>query len=351
MVIGLGADHVYVASMTAAFNRHTKNFIAVQDGDIAVIIPTECSFDRARMEEAPDHGVETIPTPYAHWTLYEALQQPVVIGRALTFVGRMIDFPGVVLRGLDRNADKLFHIRNLMFAACGTSLYASQYGAKLMRDQWGMDTCNAHHAAEIRVQDMPTGLGGIIAVSQSEETRDTPKALKAAETVGLHRQSVVNVVGSTIARNTKMGMYLIAGRETAVASTKAFTTQVTVLSLMALWFRQLREAEASRPSDVADMHVMGKSKLTQALQRLPISFGIAVGERTKCKVVARRLLDKSQCLVLAKGYGEPVAIEGAFKLKKCRTFTPRATAGDWLRTVRSLSPRGMTAPRGRFPLS
>ncbi|CBJ27311.1 conserved unknown protein [Ectocarpus siliculosus] len=370
MVIGLGTDHIYVASETAAFNRHTKNFIAMQDGEIAVITPTECSLDKARMELAPDHGVESTPDPHAHWTLYEALQQPMAIARALAFGGRMTDSSGVVLGGLDRNMDKLSKIRNLMFAACGTSLYASQYGAKLMRDMGAVDTCNAQDAAELRVQDIPKSQGGIIAVSQSGETRDTLKALKAAEMVGIPRLSVVNVVGSAIARETKMGVYLNAGRETAVASTKAFTTlhnkshcfvlgkgygepvamegalklkemsyihaegysggalkhgpfaliegedgpegstpvimlilddehahqmrtagmEVTVLSLMALWFRQVREAEASNPADVTDMHVMDKSKLMEALQRLPISFGMAMGVRGKCQKVAQRLL-------------------------------------------------------------
>ncbi|CAN0194905.1 unnamed protein product, partial [Ectocarpus sp. 8 AP-2014] len=289
MVIGLGTDHIYVASETAAFNRHTKNFIAMQDGEIAVITPTECSLDKARMELAPDHGVESTPAPHAHWTLYEALQQPMAIARALAFGGRMTDSSGVVLGGLDRNMEKLSKIRNLMFAACGTSLYASQYGAKLMRDMGAVDTCNAQDAAELRVQDIPKSHGGIIAVSQSGETRDTLKALKAAEMVGIPRLSVVNVVGSAIARETKMGVYLNAGRETAVASTKAFTTQARlILSLMALWFRQVREAEASNPADVTDMHVMDKSKLMEALQRLPISFGMAMGVRGKCQKVAQR---------------------------------------------------------------
>ncbi|CAM9358057.1 unnamed protein product, partial [Choristocarpus tenellus] len=232
MVIGLGTDHIFVASETAAFNGHTKNFIAMQDGEIAVINPHECSLDTARMEQAPDHGVELSPDPHPHWTLYECLQQPMAIARALAFGGRMTDQSGVVLGGCDRNKEKLRTVQNLIMTACGTSLYASMYGAKLMRDLGSVDTAFAMDAAELRTQDMPHSHGGMIAVSQSGETRDVFKALKAAESLGIPRLSVVNVVGSAIARETKMGVYLNAGRETAVASTKAFTTQVGRVSCL-----------------------------------------------------------------------------------------------------------------------
>ena len=329
MVIGLGADHIYVASETAAFNRHTKNFISMRDGEIAVITPTECSLDRARVEQAPDHGVETSPDPYDHWTLYEALQQPMAIARALAFGGRMTETHGVVLGGLDRNREKLSLIRNMVFTACGTSLYASQYGAKLMRDMGVFDTCSAQDAAELSIQDIPSRNGGMIAVSQSGETRDTLKALRACEAMGIPRLSVVNVVGSAIARETKMGVYLHAGRETAVASTKAFTTQVTVMALMAMWFHQLREEDGE--SEASNMLNMDKDKFMNSLQRLPINFGMSMSSRSKCKDVAYRLMNKRSCFVLGKGYGEPVAMEGALKLKEMAYIHAEGYSGGALK--------------------
>ncbi|CAN0203300.1 unnamed protein product, partial [Ectocarpus fasciculatus] len=132
----------------------------------------------------------------------------------------------VVLGGFDRSAPKLSLVKNLVLAACGTSLYASMYGAKLMRDLEALDTATAMDAGELRLTDIPRRHGGFLAVSQSGETRDLLKALKHAELAGVARMSVVNAVGSAIARETKLGVYLNAGRETAVASTKAFTTQV-----------------------------------------------------------------------------------------------------------------------------
>lgn len=349
MVIGLGTDHIFVASETAAFNRHTKNFIAMQDGEIAVITPTECSLDKARMEQAPDHGVMTTPDPHPHWTLYEALQQPMAIARALAFGGRMTDSSGVILGGLQRNKDKLAHIRNMLFAACGTSLYASQYGAKIMRDIGAVDTCFAQDAAELRVQDIPKNFGGMIAVSQSGETRDVLKALKAAEMVGIPRLSVVNVVGSAIARETKMGVYLNAGRETAVASTKAFTTQVTVMALMALWFRQLRGEEAQEHHE-PELHTMDTSKLVESLQRLPISFGMAMAVRPKCQKIAERLLKKKHCFVLGKGYGEPVAMEGALKLKEMTYIHAEGYSGGALKHGPFALIEGNDGPEGSTPV-
>ena len=305
MVIGFEKDRVFVASETSAFNKHTKNFIAMKDGEIASITSDGCTLCSSRMEMAPDHGIESRPGSYDHWTLYEALQQPMAIARALAFGGR-IDSSKVRLGGLDNNIEELSKIDNMVFSACGTSLFASQYGAKLMRDLGSFDTCTVYDAAELRVKDLPKKNGGIIAVSQSGETRDTLKSLKDSTLLGIPRLSIVNVVGSAIARETKLGVYLNAGRETAVASTKAFTTQVTVMALVALWFKQQRGEGVCKI----------EKNLIESLQRLPISFGMAMGLRSQCKSIAKRLVEKNNCFILGKGYGEAVAMEGSLKLKE-----------------------------------
>jgi len=123
--------------------------------------------------------------------------------------------------------------------------------------------------------------------------------------------SVVNAVGSLIARMTKLGVYCNAGRENAVASTKAFTTQVTVLSLIALWFRELKDRVNGTQVASAE-----GDNLRESLMRLPICFGMALKTRDKCKNIAERLNGKEHCFVLGKGYGEPVAMEGALKIKE-----------------------------------
>lgn len=150
----------------------------------------------------------------------------------------------------------------------------------------------------------------MLVISQSGETKDVHRAVKIGESMGTPCISVVNSVGSLIARTTGLGVYLNAGREHAVASTKAFTTQVTVLALIALWFRQTREANEQLP----DLPL--KRELLESLQRLPISFGMAMNTREKCRTVAAELVTKRSMFILGKGYGESIAFEGALKLKE-----------------------------------
>lgn len=150
----------------------------------------------------------------------------------------------------------------------------------------------------------------MIAVSQSGETKDVHRAVKLGEEVGTPCISVVNSVGSLIARTTGLGVYLNAGREQAVASTKAFTSQVTVLALIALWFRQTKE-ERDKLHEIPL-----KKEMLEALQRLPISFGMALRTRDLCREVAQELLTKKSMFILGKGYAEPIAFEGALKIKE-----------------------------------
>ena len=177
----------------------------------------------------------------------------------------------------------------------------------------------------MRRNDSPRRHGGLLAVSQSGETKDVHRAVKTGEEVGVPCISVVNVVGSLIARSTGLGVYLNAGRENAVASTKAFTTQVTVLSLIALWFRQMKEDKENL------IELPLKKELLEALQRLPISFGMGLRSRDKCKKVAEELKDKQNLFVLGKGYGEPIAYEGALKIKEMTYIHAEGYSGGALK--------------------
>lgn len=164
-----------------------------------------------------------------------------------------------------------------------------------------------------------------MAVSQSGETKDVFRAVKIGEDVGVPRISVVNVVGSLIARTTGIGVYLNAGRENAVASTKAFTTQVTVLSLIALWFRQKREEKEGLQKSPL------RKELLDSLQRLPISFGMAFRSRDRCKKIAAELKTKESLFVLGKGYAEPIAYEGALKIKETTYIHAEGYSGGALK--------------------
>ena len=315
LVIGLSEDCTFIASETTAFNRYTQSFIAVDEGEIGELHADGRELDLRRKELAPEWKVELTPDPYPHWTIKECLEQPASISRALGFGGRLApDGVGIVLGGLDSNKERLSKIRHMTVSACGTSLYAAKFGERLMKQLGVFDSVNSIDSAETELKDIPARnnpeTSGMIVVSQSGETRDVYNVVNATMEAGVTVMSVINAVGSLIARTTKLGVYVGAGRECAVASTKAFTSQVTVLALMTLWFRQLRNKTDGKS------HVLQTAELREALLRLPLSIGMALRSRGQCKEIAERLKNKEHCFILGKGLAEPIALEGALKFKE-----------------------------------
>lgn len=319
LCIGYGSNEMYVASETTAFSRYTKRFISLQDGELAVLKsdsaelnPVENEgflqrFPTSRLAIAPDVKVRLSPAPYPHWTIREIMEQPKAVAAALGYGGRVSD-DHVYLGGLEADKERMLKIKHLMIAACGTSLYASKYGAKLMRSLNSFDTVSTEDASECTSDRLPKKEGGLLVVSQSGETKDVHRVLKCAEEMPaeIPTFSVVNTVGSLIARSTKCGVYLNAGRENAVASTKAFVTQVTVMGLIASWFAQNR----------ADGNRTKMDELIQCMHRLPIAIGMALRSRELCARIAEKLMGSEHLFVLGRGYGEPIAYEGALKIKE-----------------------------------
>lgn len=324
IVIGLGQGKTYIASETSAFSRYTKSYISMKDGEIGVIKAGASTLDLSRVQTAPEHDVLLTPDPHPHFTIKECLEQPEAIARALSYGARM-NGKRVVLGGLDKNIDSMSSIKNMLLTGCGTSRHASELGAKIMRDLDCFDSVSTLDSAEVRRTDIPKHCGGLLAVSQSGETKDVYRAVKLGEEQGVPCISVVNVVGSLIARSTGLGVYLNAGREHAVASTKAFTSQVTVLALIALWFRQTREEKDKLPE------LALKKELLESLQRMPISFGMALRSRDICKKVAAELKEKESLFVLGKGYAEPIALEGALKIKEMTYLHAEGYSGGALK--------------------
>ncbi|KAL7531420.1 hypothetical protein ACHAWF_003762 [Thalassiosira exigua] len=315
LVIGIGSDRTFVASETSAFNRYTKNFISMNDGEIGVLNGDGSTLDLGRMQVAPDQEVQLSPAPYPHWTLKECVEQPEAIARALGFGGRLTS-DHVQLGGLEKMRDELSRVKYLTLSACGTSLNAARYAERLMKHLGSFDVVHSLDAAETDANDFPRDArkakeSAFLVVSQSGETKDVANVVNAARENDLTVLSVVNAVGSLIARTTKLGVYCNAGRENAVASTKAFTTQVTVLALIALWFRELKDRANGATHASAEAAL-----LKDSLMRLPICCGMALKNRDRCREVAARLNGKEHCFILGKGYGEAVAYEGALKIKE-----------------------------------
>jgi len=328
LVIGIADDRTFVASETTAFNRYTKNFISMTDGEIGVLHADGRTLDLSRCQVAPDQDIKLSPDPFPHWTIKECYEQPEAIARALGFGGRL-GSDKIFLGGLDNAFHHVSKISHMTLSACGTSLHASMYGERLMKHLQSFESVCSIDAAETELKDFPCQdrpeKTGVIVVSQSGETKDVVRVVKSAMGRGITTMSVVNAVGSLIARTTKLGVYCNAGRENAVASTKAFTTQVTVLALIALWFRQTKDRFEGKPPSIE-----GK-KLQESLMRLPISFGMALKTREQCKQIAKSMLEKEHCFVLGKGYGEPVALEGALKIKEITYLHAEGYSGGALK--------------------
>ena len=328
LVIGLGDNRMFVASELSAFSRHTNQYISLNDGEIAVINHGEVSLDMSRLQTAPDEHIELSPAPYPHWTIKEIMEQPQAISRTLNYGARFDNDGNVKLGGLQANADMLLSIKHLVVAACGTSLFAGMYGAALFRALRVFDTVQSVDAAEVTADSFPPSAGGLLVISQSGETKDTHRSLQVAEGQLLPSFSIVNQVGSLIARTTNVGVYLNAGREHAVASTKAFTTQVAALALTAGWFAQNRHTDAddalggltgrgaANIKAKRSLHWQKRAELIESIHRLPIYAGITLRTRAQCQQIAQSLYTADSMFVLGKGYAEPIAREGALKIKE-----------------------------------
>lgn len=325
IIIGIGNDHMFVASEHTAFNRHTSSFIELKDGEIATVTANGVNLDISRKQEAPKEDILLTPDPFPYWTIREIKEQPEALARSLNFGGRFLSDSQVLLGGLDSNKDTLLPIKNLVISACGTSLYASEYGARLMRWLGSFKSVHPIDAAEIEANSFPTPLHetGILAVSQSGETADVIDALDQADLLGVPKFSIVNCVGSSIARRTGCGVYLKAGREFAVASTKAFTTSVSVLALVASWF--------SQHGVDSEVYFERRKLLIDSLHRLPIYVGMVLNDNPNIKAIAERIKDKKHMFVLGKGFGEPIAYEAALKIKEITYIHAEGYSGGALK--------------------
>jgi len=339
LVVGIGKGRMFVASEVSAFNRHTNQFIALNDGEVAVVKADGVSLDLARIEKAHQEHIQLSPEPFPHWTIKEIMEQPEALSRTLAFGARFSpDGKSVKLGGLEANKSVLMGIKHLMIAACGTSYFAGMYGARLMRSLRAFDTVTTMDASEVSPEFFPHKKGGLLVISQSGETKDTHRSVVQAQEAMVPRFSVINQVGSMIARATNCGVYINAGREHAVASTKAFTTQVTALALIAAWFSQNRvldsEGFVSADALVSAEHQARSQKtveLIESIQRLPIYCGMSLRTHDKCRDIAQRLKDQQHMFILGKGYAEPIAYEGALKVKEISYIHAEGYSGGALK--------------------
>jgi len=311
LLIGLGGNEFLAASDPSAVITHTKKVIYLDDGEIAVLTPEKFfiqNLNRDRIKKAVyeiDWSIqEAQKGGYPHFMLKEIMEQPESITNSLR--GRLIIEPGLTkLGGLEIVQDKLRKISRINIIACGTSYYAGLVGEFILEEYAGIPT-DVDFASEFRyrkpILDKKTAS---IFISQSGETADTLAALKEVKRKGGLTLGIVNVVGSSISRETDAGIYNHAGPEIGVASTKAFTSQLTVLALLTLFLGRQRELSL----------VMGQ-RIAKELSRIPELVKKVLENHSQIEKLAKKYKDLNNFLFIGRKYNYPVALEGALKLKE-----------------------------------
>jgi glucosamine--fructose-6-phosphate aminotransferase (isomerizing) len=311
LVLGITDDSsLILASDPAALMAHTKQVVYLNDQEYIVAHRGgEYTLHDLKLDMTVERSAETLDYDadqallgdYPHFMLKEIFEAPQTIRSAT--LGRIKPESGIVkLGGLESVADQLKYIDRIVIVACGTSYYAGLVGEYLIEEVAGIPV-EVQLASEFKYRDEPFSRStALLAISQSGETADTIAALQKVENYGVLRLGVVNAVGSTIARITDAGVYCHAGPEQAVASTKAFVAQVTVLTLLALYL-----SEGNSP--------LYKPLLAE-LDALPQKAEAVLKHAEDFKKVALRYKDARDFLFIGRKYGFPCALEGALKLKE-----------------------------------
>ena len=312
--IGKNNEEFFIASDASPFIEFTKNAVYLEDEEMAIIklgrdIRVRKIMDDSRIKTSIQElqlSLEQIEKGgYDHFMIKEIHEQPKAI--IDTYRGRMLADEGIIkMSGVDDNLKKFLYAERIIIVACGTSWHAGLVGEYLFEDMARIPV-EVEYASEFRYRNpIITSKDIVIAISQSGETADTLAAIKLAKSKGAFVFGVCNVVGSSIARETNAGAYTHAGPEIGVASTKAFTTQITVLSLIAL---KLAKAKGTLSNSAFHTYL-------QKMQLIPSKVEKLLQLDDKVKEIARVYKDAKNCLYLGRGFNFPVALEGALKLKE-----------------------------------
>ncbi len=311
VLLGVGDGEFLVASDASAVLGHTRSVVYLNDGDVAVVTPEGYRvLDREAREQ--QRAVDDIEWDldaialggYPHFMLKEISEQAESVRSTLR--GRLLVSEGTArLNGLNLTTEQCNEIRHIVIVACGTSWHAGLVGRHIL-EELARIPVSVEYASEYRYRRQVRLPGTVtIAISQSGETADTLEALRSARAGGSTVLGLVNVVGSTIAREADGGIYLHAGPEIGVASTKAFTSQVVALLLLGLYLGRQRGLDAEE----------GR-RLVSQLVRLPELVERALAVEPQVRALAERYADARNALYLGRGANFPVALEGALKLKE-----------------------------------
>lgn len=314
LAIGVGDEEFFIASDASPFIEFTNNAIYLEDEEMAIIrVGKEIKLRKIKNDAVAYPKIQELQLNieeiekggYDHFMLKEIYEQP----RAIldTYRGRLRANQGIIkMAGVDQNIEKFLNANRIIIVACGTSWHAGLVAEYIFEDLARIPV-EVEYASEFRYRNpVITDKDIVIAISQSGETADTLAAIKLAKEKGAFVFGVCNVVGSSIARETNAGAYTHAGPEIGVASTKAFTTQITVLTLLALKLAK-------------EKGVFSESRFHEylaELENIPAKVERALQTNALVETIAEVYKDSTNCLYLGRGYNFPVALEGALKLKE-----------------------------------
>jgi glucosamine--fructose-6-phosphate aminotransferase (isomerizing) len=314
LAIGVGEGEYFIASDASPFIEYTSNAIYLEDGEMANIrLHKPMKVRKIKDDSLVDPYIQELQMNleqiekggYDHFMLKEIYEQPSVIKD--TYRGRLHANEGIIkMAGIEDNLEKFLNADRIIILACGTSWHAGLV-AEYVIEEFARIPVEVEYASEFRYRNpIISNKDVVVAISQSGETADTMAAIKLAKENGAFVFGVCNVVGSSISRESHAGAYTHAGPEIGVASTKAFTTQITVLTMIAL-----RLAKAKGTLSKSDFH-----QYLQELEIIPEKVKEALDTNERAKEIAATFKDATNCLYLGRGYNFPVALEGALKLKE-----------------------------------
>src|SRR5438270_9292652 len=311
LLLGLGENEFYVASDVAAILQHTRQVVYLDDGEMGVLTRNgyevlDLNARRVRKGVSRiDWDLDQIEKGgFDHFMLKEIFEQPQTVQN--TMRGRLVLDEGFSkLGGLNLSRDELLGLDHIIITACGTSWHSGLIG-ELMIEENARIPVETEYASEFRYRNpLVTNKSLCVVISQSGETADTLAAMREAKRRGARTLGLVNVVGSTMAREDDGGIYLHAGPEIGVASTKAFTSQVIAFALLTLKLARLR-----------NMSVVKGREVAEAMLRLPAQIQSILDSAKEIETIAERFKDATNFLYLGRGFNFPVALEGALKLKE-----------------------------------
>jgi len=326
IVLGLGTDGNFVSSDPSALLAHTKDVVYLEDGEIALV--TKDSYDvmtiggqkKEKTPEKVEWDVEDLQKQgYEHFMLKEIFEAPEVIKN--TIRGRLlVDKGRAKLGGIEGVLNELTTLHRLQIVGCGSAYYAGQIGRYMLEEYAGLPV-EVELASEYRYKrNIPDKKSAVLAVSQSGETADTLASIRKAKEMDLLTLGIVNTVGSTIARETDAGVYNHAGPEVAVASTKAFISQLTVFVLLTLLIA--REKGMSQKEG---------QEITKALTELPDVLTKMLENTDEIKRIAEKYANYRDAIFIGRKFHTPIAYEGALKLKEVAYIHAEAYAGGELK--------------------